>query len=320
MEKKPSSEGTRPNLSRNLSSNLTFRQLRAFVAVAEQASMTQAAARLSLTPSALSMLVRAMEDDLGVKLFERTTRRLLLTDAGKSLLPVVKDVFERLDDGVQSVLRSEQLKESVLTLATSPLMAASFVPKVMAQFRQLHPAVRIRLVDASVDALPDLVRRSAVDLAICTASDEFGDLHQQLLYVDSLMLVCHCDHPLATQSEVRWQQILTEPLVLMQHGSGLRALAEKALAKWDKAVAPAHEVSHVATAIGLVEAGQGVSVLPSYAIARAQPAMSASNVVTIPLVNPVVRRQIVALTKSADVSTDTMNAFIAFYKKECARS
>jgi len=298
--------------------SLSFRQLRAFVAVADETSMTRAAARLSLTPSALSMLVRAMEDELGVKLFERTTRKLVLTQAGQSLLPVVRDVFQRLDEGIQAVVRDQQVKESVLTLATSPLMAASFVPKAIAGFRELHPAVKIRLLDAPVDTLPDLVRTGAVDLVICTASEEISDLHQALLYVDRLMLVCHRDHPLAQSKEVSWEALINEPLVLMQQGSGLRTLADRALAKWTKSLTPAHEVSHVATALGLVEAGEGVSVLPSYAIARTQPALNTPHIVTIPIVSPVVKRQVVALARSPEAVTKTAAAFISYFKRECS--
>jgi DNA-binding transcriptional LysR family regulator len=85
--------------SKLATSNLSLRQLRAFVAVAQESSMTRAAARLHLTPSALSMLVRAMEDDLGVRLFERTTRRLVLTAAGQQFLPTVERVFAELEQG-----------------------------------------------------------------------------------------------------------------------------------------------------------------------------------------------------------------------------
>ena len=186
---------------RSAASNLSFRQLRAFVAVADETSMTRAATKLSLTPSALSMLIRSMEEDLGVRLFERTTRKLILTESGERLLPVVREVFQRLDEGIQSVLRSQQVRESTLTLATSPLMAASYVPKVMAGFRQLQPAVKIRLVDAPVESLPSLVRQGEVDLAICTATEDTADLHAEQLYVDRLMLVCHPDHPMAERSE-----------------------------------------------------------------------------------------------------------------------
>jgi DNA-binding transcriptional LysR family regulator len=195
-------------------------------------------------------------------------------------------------------------------------MAASFVPKAMAGFREIHPAVKIRLLDAPVDTLPDLVRTGAVDMVICTASDEISDLHQELLYVDRLMLVCHRDHVLAQSKEVSWEALINEPLVLMQQGSGLRTLADRALAKWSKNLTPAHEVSHVATALGLVEAGEGVSVLPSYAIARSQPTLNTPNIVTIPIVSPVVKRRVVALARSSEALTKTAAAFIAYFKRE----
>ena len=305
---------------RPAASNLTFRQLRAFVAVADETSMTRAATKLSLTPSALSMLIRSMEEDLGVRLFERTTRKLILTEAGERLLPVVRDVFQLLDEGIQSVLRSQQVRESTLTLATSPLMAASYVPKVMAGFRQLQPAVKIRLIDAPVESLPNLVRQGEVDLAICTANEDSADLHAEQLYVDRLMLVCHPDHPMAQRSEVRWQDLVNEPLILMHRGSGLRTLADRAFAKWTKTLTPAHEVSHVTTALSLVEAGEGVSVLPSYAIARAQPTLHNPHLLIIPIVSPVVKRQIVALARSPEAISRTAEAFIQYFKKEHAPS
>ena len=90
------------------SSNLSLRQLRAFLSVAEESSMARAATRLHLTPSALSMLVRGMEDDLGFRLFDRTTRSLVLTDAGQQLLPTVRQVFESLEQGIDSVRTAQQ--------------------------------------------------------------------------------------------------------------------------------------------------------------------------------------------------------------------
>jgi LysR family carnitine catabolism transcriptional activator len=87
--------------------------------------MTRAATQLHLTPSALSMLVRSMEDDLGMRLFERTTRRVVLTDAGKQFLPTVEQVFAQLDSGIASLHQSQRLKASQLRVAASPLLASA---------------------------------------------------------------------------------------------------------------------------------------------------------------------------------------------------
>jgi LysR family carnitine catabolism transcriptional activator len=296
-------------------SNLSLRQLRAFLCVAEEASMTRAATRLHLTPSALSMLVRGMEDDLGFKLFERTTRRLVLTEAGQQLLPTVEQVFASLEHGIDAIRTAQQVKASQFSIATSPLLASALVPEVIASFRQQHPQVRVKLLDAAVESLPALVRGNGVDMAIGTANSDFSDLRATRLYEDKLMLVCVKDHPLATRREVEWHELGNEPLILMRAGSGLRALVDTAIARWRKKNPPAYEVAQVATALGLVEAGEGVSILPSYAISRAQSSRQEQQLVSVALVSPIVRREIVALTRTADAMGAAGISFIAHFKK-----
>ncbi len=138
------------------------------------------------------------------------------------------------------------------------------------------------------------------------------------------MLVCRNDHPLAQRESVEWRELRDAPLVLMRAGSGLRVLADKALARWRrKGQLPAYEVAHVATALGLVEAGEGVSVLPSYAISRGQsskPASQQSLLVSVPLLAPVVRREIVALTRIGGEKAVGVADFIAQFKKVAGRA
>ena len=300
---------------KTLTSNLSLRHLRAFMAVAQESSMTRAATRLHLTPSALSMLVRSMEDDLGIRMFDRTTRRLVLTEAGQQLFPVVKQVFDDLEQGISSLQQAQALKSSHLTLATSPLLASALMPQVIASFRQQHPLVRVNLIDGAVESLPTLVRDGSADLAICTANSDAADLHAKQLYVDKLMLVCQPSHPLAQRREVEWQELAEEPLILLRHGSGLRVLVDTALARWSRKIVPAYEVSQVATALGLVGAGEGISVLPSYAITRAQDASQAPRLATVALVAPVVSREIVALSRTATDMSGVASSLVSHFRK-----
>jgi DNA-binding transcriptional LysR family regulator len=300
-------------------SHLSLRQLRAFLAVAQESSMTRAAARLHLTPSALSMLIRSMEDDLGMRLFERTTRRVVLTDAGSQFLPTVEQVFAQLDGGIAALQQSQRIKAARLRIATSPLLASALFPKVIASFRAQHPHVSVVLLDGAVDSLSDLVRRGEADMAVCTANSDLTDLSTQLLYVDKLMLACHVDHPLAQLREVAWPRLVEEPLILMQRGSGLRSLVEKTIARWSKHLTPAYEVSQVATAVGLVAQGQGVSILPSYAISRAQAATQAGAVATVALVAPVVEREIVAILPPGCEPSPAVAAMVEHFKKHAGK-
>lgn len=301
-------------------SNLSLRQLRAFLTVAEETSMTRAAARLHLTPSALSMLVRSMEDEVGFRLFDRTTRRLVPTAAGQQLLPTVRQVFDGLEEGIDAVRQAQATRASLLVVATSPLLASALVPQVIAAFRQQHPQVRVRLVDAAVESLPGLVREGAADIAVCTANSDVSDLHAQRLYSDPLMLVCPPGHPLAALREVEWQALREYPLVQMRPGSGLRHLVDKAFGRQPPLLPPQHEVAQVATALGLVAAGEGLAMLPSYAITRARASQQDLALVTVPLVAPVVRRDIVALTRLADQASVASDGFVHHFRLVSGRA
>ena len=296
-------------------SNLSLRQLRAFLAVAQESSMTRAADKLHLTPSALSMLVRGMEDDLGVRLFDRTTRRLVLTEAGQQFLPTVQKVFEQLEVGITALQDRQQVKATRLCVAGSPLLASALFPKVIASFRLHHPQIKITLLDAPVDSLPELVRRGEADIAVCTASSDAADLLATPVYQDKLMLVCPSAHPFAQRREVGWQDLLGEAFILLRHGSGLRALVDQSFARWNKHIQPAYEVSQVATALGLVSEGEGVSILPTYAISRAQTLSQTTTVATVDLVSPSVSREIVALTKAGALMTPAVLMFVDQFKK-----
>jgi len=282
--------------------------------------MTRAASQLHLTPSALSMLVRSLEDDLGMRLFKRTTRRVVLTEAGTQLLPTVEMVLMQLENGIASLQKLQRLKALQLRIAASPLLASALLPKVIASFRAQHPQVTVILMDALNEALPDLVRRGEIDIAFCTANSDVADLTSHLLYVDKLMLTCHVDHPLAQAREVSWSSLVDEPMILMRHGSGLRSLVDKNIAKWCKHLEPAYEVSQVATALGLVAEGQGLSILPSYAISRAQAASQALSIATVALVEPVVEREIVALMPNSGEPSAAIDALIEHFKKHAGKS
>ncbi len=292
---------------------LSLRQLRAFIAVAQTGSMTQAAAWMHLTPSALSMLVKSLEQELEIQLFERSTRRLTLTEPAQTLLPVVQALLAGLENSIEQLRSQSQQSTLRFRIATSPLMAASLLPDLIASFRRTQPEAQIQLIDTAVDAVASLVRSAQADLGICTFDHDCVDLKITPLLQDSLMLACHPSHPLAMQSAsnnaaVAWEALLGHRLILLSKGSGLRQLVEQTMNKLPKqarkqalAATPAHsgqqnyEVAHVATAVGLVRAGEGVAALPAYALQRAL-AEQAGTLAVLPLIQPLVKRKIVALS------------------------
>lgn len=298
----------------NSPSNLTLRQLRAFWLVAQEGNMTRAATQMHLTISALSMLVRTMEEELGVRLFERTTRRVELTEAGRHFLPTVRDVFFALDAGIDTLQEGKRRKSERLVLVTSPLIAASVAPGVIAKFKEQFPNIDVSLLDVPVDQVAAQVREAKADFGICTGDTAPTELVTQVLHQDTLVLACSPDHPLAERREAKWSDLVDQQLVLLNPGSGLRRLVDKTMGQYTLRLKPAFEVANVQTALGLVAAGLGVSMLPAYSLARA----TGERVISVPLVDPVVSREIIALCTRARPFSTAAEAFLALFKESAS--
>jgi LysR family transcriptional regulator, carnitine catabolism transcriptional activator len=297
-------------------SNVSLRQLRAFWLVAQEGSMTRAAVRMHLTISALSMLVRTLEEELGVRLFERTTRRVDLSEAGSQFLPTARDVLNALDAGVHSLQQAQQIQSARLSIATSPLLASSLMPQVIARFRAQFPHISVTLLDTPVDQVASSVREGRCDVGICTADQGLSDLSSQLLYEDALVLACHPNNPLAQCKELPWADILDQNLILLTAGSGLRSLVDQTMKGIASQWQPTYEVANIQTAVGLVAAGLGVSILPAYSLSR----ITDQGVVAVPLTGPVVTREIVAICLRTKPLSSWAEALLSHFKRVSTNS
>lgn len=291
--------------------HLTLRQLRAFCFVAEEQSMTRAAQKLFLTPSALSMLVRSLEEELGLRLFERTTRKVLLTDAGTDFLPTALRTLEHLDNTVRQLQANHLKQGESLRIATSPLLASSLMPAVIAAFKGDFPGVRLELLDVPVATVAETIKSGQADLGICTSVQDLQGLKSEKIIQDALCVVCPQDHLLAAHDSVEWLDLVEFPLILLRTGTGLRDLIEKPMQRWAGQLRLEYEVSNINTAIGLICAGLGVSVLPAYSLVQT----GAQGVVARPLRNPQVTREMVALSDPTRPLSNSAESFLNRFRK-----
>ncbi|MBL8380275.1 MAG: LysR family transcriptional regulator [Burkholderiales bacterium] len=290
--------------------HVTLRQLRAFAAAAEARSVTRAALTLSLTPSALSMLIRGLEAELGTPLFDRSGRRFEPTAAGRELQTALATVFAALEDAFERVRAAGQDQGGLVRVAASPLLAAELLPRLIADFQGEFPGIRVQLSDLGVEQVAGAVRSGRADIGVCTADADAADLTQMPLYRDRMLLACPAAHPLAARRSVRWAEVAGEPLIVLRAGSGLRALVEATLKQIGATLRIAQEVTHVSTATGLVAAGLGLTILPSHALERAR----AEGVVRVPLVEPAVERAVVALLAPGRTQHPATEAFSAYLR------
>jgi DNA-binding transcriptional LysR family regulator len=245
--------------------NLTLRQLRALAAVAELGSFTEAAHRLHLTQAAMSVLVRELETELGVRVLDRTTRQVRLSEAGREFLPSVLRVLNELNAGVANVSSLRDKKRGCVRVAAPQLMSCTLMPQVMQQFRNLYPDVTVQLFDTSAEQVLDRLMTGEVELAVGLDTVTGAELSKRTLLRDRHLLVCRPDHPLAARRRLRWRDLTAYPFIAPTRDFVKELMAELKVAAPNVTITPVHEVSYTATAIGMAAAGLGFTACPSYA-------------------------------------------------------
>ncbi|CAB5513567.1 HTH-type transcriptional activator CmpR [Achromobacter anxifer] len=241
--------------------NLSARQLRAFVALAEERHFTRAAQRCHLTQPAFSALIRQLEDSAGVRLFDRNTRHVELTAEGQVLDATARRLLADMDLVMEDLRDHAARKRGRVALAALPSLAAGWLPGLLARFRDAYPGITVDLHDALLDPCLDLVQAGQVDFAVASRRPDMNELDSEFLHADRYFLVCRADHPLADAGKARLRDILRYPMIQLARGSSVRKHLEGALGA--DAPAPVFEVEHLATVTGLVRAGLGVSVVPA---------------------------------------------------------
>ena len=245
--------------------NLTLRQLRAFAAVAETGSFTAAAASLHLTQSALSVLVRELEREMGVQLFDRHTRRVLLSEAGREFQPSVQRLLADLAGAVAGVTELRDKKKGVLRLAAPQLMACTLMPRVIAAFSARYPDIDVRLADTLPEHLLAGVISGEAELAVGQDVVVDAAIERRTLFRDRHWLICPPGHPFARRRKVRWSELGPYTFIAPTRDFRQRVLPELDPGARELMLRPTtQEVSYMTTALGMVASGLGLTVCPTY--------------------------------------------------------
>ena len=299
-----------------MSINFDFGDLQAFVAVCDTGSFRRAAADLNVSQSALSRRIQKLEDAIGVRLIERTTRSLRLTLVARAFRDRAESILADAEEAARAAgdeaARFEHQRARIVTVAAVPTATHNILPSVIGMFRETHPHVRIRISDMSANDVLDAVAVGEADFGINFVGGDEPGLEFTLLMDDAFVLAVPRDDPLARESEVRWKDVDESRFIAVWKGSGNRMLVDQALARTDAAVRWACEVRHLSTALGLVEAGAGITALPG----SAMPAGEHPLLAAVPLVEPRVSRAIGTVRR---VGSRLSAAAEDFYRTTLAR-
>ena len=239
--------------------------MRAFAEVVRSGGFTAAAPRLHLTQSATSLLVRELESQLGLLLVDRSTRKLSLTEAGSEFLLSVERILADVDQAVAETQELVLKRRGRITIATTPLLAANFLPDTIAQFQHDHPAITVKVADLPSEQIVRRTLSGDVDFGFGAFAEVDPQLERAPLLRHRLGVIVPSTWPLATRKkDVQWADLQGLPMIAIAHASGLRALIDLPLHQAGIHVTPKFEVAFLGTAVGLAEAGLGATIVPSY--------------------------------------------------------
>jgi DNA-binding transcriptional LysR family regulator len=261
--------------------------LQAFRAVAELGSFRRAAESVHISQPAFSRRIDKLEAALGVRLLERTTRRVQLTTVGRDFAGKVQRLLDDLDGTLLALRGVAATRMGEVTVACVPSTVYYVVSQVVQRFRQAYPRVRVKVLDASANTVLQAVAHAEADFGLNFLGAEEPGIEFHTLLEERFVAACRRDHPLARRRRVAWADLVAHDFVSVSQNSGNRLLIDQALAGLPQRPTIVCEAQHVTGLLGLVEAGLGVAAVP----AMAMPAKDHPVLVSVSLDSPVVTRR-----------------------------
>jgi len=285
--------------------NVTVKQLRAFIAVARLGSFTRASAALHATQSSLSVLVRELETELGTKMFDRTTRKVELTEAGEQFYQDAASILADLEQAVQKTRNLNIMKGGHVSIAATPLCAAAFLPPAVAAFRAKYPEVEITLTDMWVEQIAGGVSDRQFSCGVGVFGPE-KDVVATPLIEPRLMLACPRSHAFARRKKVNWKDLDDQILITIRGDNIVRREFDRCVQQAGVEPQNVVEVQQMMTALGLVDAGLGLAIWPAWAASVA----SLYAVALVPLNQPTLTHPVSVIVAKGRLPSAATQAFI----------
>jgi DNA-binding transcriptional LysR family regulator len=265
------------------------RRLQVFHTVARLLSFTKAADSLHMTQPAVTFQVRQLEEYFNTRLFDRTHNRISLTEAGGRVYHYADKIFRLYDEMESSVRELTGDVSGVLMIGASMTVAEYMLPALLGDFKKQYPQVNIRLRVSNTDSIVSLVEDNEIDLGVVEAPVTNKNLAVELCRADQLVVVLPPDHPLAARSKITVRELLEQPYICREEGSGTREVVQDYL----KAAGLGHsdmnsvmELGSPEAIKGAVEAGMGISILSRTTVGKE---LKLGSLVAVPLDPPLER-------------------------------
>jgi DNA-binding transcriptional LysR family regulator len=296
--------------------DFSARQLEAVLALAEYGSFVAAAARLRLSQPALTRSIQRLETALGVRLFERSTRRVQITAAGREFAAVAERMLNDLGITVQSVREVAEERRGLVVISSVMSVAGGLLPGIVASYRADRPGVEIHIREGVHAAVLEDVRSGVADFGIGYV-DELPDFAAgTALSRETFCVVMPARHRLAARRGLSLSELRDEPMVGLPTEARTRRTIDAAAATSGVPLRQAVVVSQFATLMALVGAGVGIAIVPK----GATHGPLARGLRSVPLVEPRLSRRLGLIALREREPTPAASGFVALLRRQWRRS
>jgi DNA-binding transcriptional LysR family regulator len=286
--------------------DVTLRQLRAYVAVLETASFSEAAKAMHLSQAALSGLIKELENRVGVRLLDRTTRSVSSSAVGEAFEPMVRRVLSNLDEALESLTNLKELRRGLVRVAAPETLSCTLLPELIAIYNRSHPGVDVRFDDVPIQQVLAGLQNGSTDIGFGPAgviADESVEAH--MICADPLWVALRPDDPLAGGESVSWKDLRDRPLINYMPNIAVNVLSNVPPRHHPRELVPVHRVN---TALSMLRVRQGAVICPS----MAESLVHGFGLMFLPLRQPTVRWKIALFARRRKSLSPAVESFLNF--------
>lgn len=252
--------------------SLSFKQLRAFITVAQSHNFAEAAIKLHISQPALSSAIKKCEELLGGALFMRTTRSVSLTKEGDVFLPIALRLYDEYHDSINQIQAVFAKQTGSLTIASMPSFAERYLPEYLYAFHQRYPNISIKIEDVVVERVVELVSQGKVECGFSFEPTIEDDMTFTPLFTDKFVVVMHPSHPLSELyvDSITLLDVQDESMVVMNRNSNLRVFIDSVYEHYNISPHIIAEASQIGTLGQLVKQQIGIAIVPQLSSQRMQ--------------------------------------------------
>lgn len=245
---------------------MDFRQLNTFLVISKLQSFTGAASALGYAQSTITTQIKQLEEELGVKLFDRIGKNITLTHEGKKLLPYAKQML-KLSQDIKNVVFNEESPSGTLTIGAAESLCVLRLPEILKEYRRLFPEVEVSLKFGSCADFRHFLKDNIIDVAFSLGRKiDSEDFISEIEFDETMLLLAYPGHPLIDKEEIFPKDIENEPLILTETGCSYRASFENILNEYNVKENLVLETGSVQAIKQFTMSGLGITLLPKVAV------------------------------------------------------